>query len=102
MSAETTDIPDERYSDVASSASYISDFWFRQKKKFKGLRSGENGGQEISPQRSIHLSGYKARKWFKISFEKCARAPSYTSYTFWCAVMSSPCRNCGKTCYSKT
>ncbi|GFX12122.1 hypothetical protein TNCV_2999051 [Trichonephila clavipes] len=61
MSAEATMMKAMRSSTVATNVSYTRNFRWPQKKKFKGLRSGERGGKAIGLPRPIHLSGYVER-----------------------------------------
>ncbi|GFU42519.1 hypothetical protein TNCV_4556391 [Trichonephila clavipes] len=67
-----------------------------QKKKSKGLRSGEREGQVTDLLRPIYLQGYAAWRWLRSAIEKWAGVPSCINYTFWSVVAGTPCCNCGR------
>ncbi|GFT43498.1 hypothetical protein TNCV_815431 [Trichonephila clavipes] len=60
-----------------------------QKKKSKGSRSGESGGQVTGLQRPINTPEYETWKWLNHAIEKCAGAPSCINHTSWCVVASN-------------
>ncbi|GFT27075.1 hypothetical protein TNCV_4675941 [Trichonephila clavipes] len=63
---------------VDTGVSYTSDSRRPQKKKSKGLRSGERGAQAIDPPCSVHLPGCAAWRCLHPAIEKCAVARSTT------------------------
>ncbi|GFV92725.1 hypothetical protein TNCV_1375751 [Trichonephila clavipes] len=70
-----------------------SSFRRSKKKKSKGLRFGECGGQTTSPPRPIHLRRYIAWRWLRTGIEKCADALLCMNHTFWCVVACTSCSN---------
>ncbi|GFW99846.1 retrovirus-related Pol polyprotein from transposon RE1 [Trichonephila clavipes] len=70
--------------------------WEPQKKKSKELRSGVHGGQAVGLLRPFHLPRHAIGRWLCTTIEKYAGAPSCMSYTSWCAVVSTPCSNSGR------
>ncbi|GFT62081.1 hypothetical protein TNCV_3812401 [Trichonephila clavipes] len=89
MSAEVMMIRAVRSSAVATGVSHTSDFRWTQKKKFKGLRSGECGIYTISLPYPGYLPVYEVRMWEFTAIEKCSGAPPCMNHTFWSTVLAA-------------
>ncbi|GFV43849.1 hypothetical protein TNCV_1658941 [Trichonephila clavipes] len=85
MLDEATTIRAKKSSTVATGVSYTSDLRWALKKKLKGLRSGESGGQAIGLTPPVSLPGNVARIRFHTAIEKSAGASScmnHMNHTF--------------------
>ncbi|GFT51837.1 hypothetical protein TNCV_1817721 [Trichonephila clavipes] len=96
MSAEATTIRTLRSSTVVTGVLYTNDFRWRQKKKFKELRSGKRGDRVIGPPRPTHHLGYVVWKLVthhnrKMCWCAIVHEPHFLVHSF-----DTPCNNSGE------
>ncbi|GFU89900.1 hypothetical protein TNCV_1287811 [Trichonephila clavipes] len=82
-----------RSSVFATSVSFTNDFIWHQKKKFKGLRSGERAGQVTGLPRLIHFPECVICRWLFTRIDKCAGASLRMDPKFWCTLAGTPRSN---------
>ncbi|GFX44160.1 hypothetical protein TNCV_4119561 [Trichonephila clavipes] len=88
MSTETKTIGAMRSSNAATDIAYTSDFNPSQKKKSKGLRSGDRGTHKIVSLCEIYHTEYVAWRWLRPAIQNCAGVLLCMNHTFWCTVAS--------------